>query len=425
MFKSGRRSPSQIEENLMSFAPLAHSSRRSARSTQSSSSSVPSLDIRLIADLLASQDGYAAYAGIGSRETPVDVCDDMTRIAAALEARGFTLRSGFAKGADTAFELGTVRDDRREIYAPWRGFGANPQSRWDKPRFDQIARHEAKSDRQFVPASALVLEGEVFARAQQLASQHHAAWDRLPQSARKLHSRNMGQVLGARLDAPARFLIAWTSDGQDTGGTGQAIRVARSLGIPVLNLHSAQVRAEILRVLGLTAGAATPATEAPVAASLSSDHASEGRVTYRSGDVTTDDADLLVNTVNCVGVMGKGVALAFKNRWPSIMPEYQASCRSKALRPGGCQLYPLPDRRLWAGLATKDHWRAPSQLAWVRDGLRVLAEQARAAGVRSIAIPPPGCGNGGLSWAEVEPLVLEALEGFDLRIYAAPSNGGR
>ena len=146
----------------------------------------------------------------------------------------------------------------------------------------------------------------------------------------------------------------------------------------------------------------------------------EPRVTYRpGGDVTQDNAALLVNNVNEIGVMGKGVALAFRQRWPAIMAPYVAACRSGHLRAGGCLLFPLPDGRLWAALATKAHWRDPSQMAWVEAGLSRLADLATEAGARSIAIPPPGCGNGGLEWRRVEPLVLAALGAFDLRIYAA------
>jgi O-acetyl-ADP-ribose deacetylase (regulator of RNase III) len=394
----------------------------------------PRFDISLIAALLASPDGYAAYAGIGSRETPLDVLDDMTLIAQALEGRGFTLRSGFAGGADTAFELGTLRDDLREIFAPWKGFGANPNSSWDKPRWDLIRRHEARTGTRFRTATARLLAGEFLAKAAALAAQHHPKWEALKDSARSLHTRNMGQVLGPRLDTPARFVIAYTVDGQASGGTGQAIRIADALGIPVLNLHDADVRAEILRVLGIGTDPTrtTPLPEtflgrvgagsAPAAAASAGSGAG---VRYCSGDITADDADLLVNTVNCVGVMGKGVALAFKSRWPSIMAPYQTACRNRDLRPGGCGLFDLPDGRRWAGLATKDHWRDGSQLAWIQSGLQELARQARAAGVRSIALPPPGCGNGGLDWRVVEPLVLDALAGFDLRIYARPSAGAR
>lgn len=149
-------------------------------------------------------------------------------------------------------------------------------------------------------------------------------------------------------------------------------------------------------------------------------------VQYRPGkNIVDDDADLLVNTVNTVAIMGRGVALAFKMRWPRIMVPYRDACISGTLRAGGCAIFPLPDGRRWAALATKAHWRDPSQYDWIRTGLAALATQARAAGVSSVAIPPPGCGNGGLDWRRVEPLVLAALADFDLRIYAAPAHQGR
>jgi len=149
-------------------------------------------------------------------------------------------------------------------------------------------------------------------------------------------------------------------------------------------------------------------------------------VTYMPGaNITDSDADLLVNTVNCVGVMGKGVALAFKTAFPAIMGPYQAACRTRAIRPGTVSLFPLKQdgarQILWAAFATKLHWRDPSKLEWVQQGLEQLASYARANRIRSIALPPPGCGNGGLDWRIVEPLVLEALGDFDLRIYAQPS----
>ncbi|WP_052763950.1 macro domain-containing protein [Microvirga massiliensis] len=149
-------------------------------------------------------------------------------------------------------------------------------------------------------------------------------------------------------------------------------------------------------------------------------------VTYCPGqNIVESSADLLVNTVNCVGVAGKGVALAFKQAFPWIMEPYQAACRTRVMRPGTVSIFPLKrdgDRQiLWAAFATKDHWRDPSRLEWVKQGLGELARYARARGVRSIALPPPGCGNGGLDWRIVEPLVLEALGDFDLRIYAHPS----
>lgn len=207
--------------------------------------------IAMIPALFASSGDYDPYAGIGSRETPSDTCEEMALIASALEKRGFTLRSGFAGGADTAFELGTVRDDLREIFAPWEGFGANPNSKWDKPRWDMIRAHEAKTGQKFKPAKAHILKGEHLAKARELAAKHHPAWDRLKESAQNLHTRNMGQVLGPKLDKPARFLLPWTVDGGATGGTGQAIRIGHALGIPVLNLQRPAIRAAILQELGI------------------------------------------------------------------------------------------------------------------------------------------------------------------------------
>lgn len=153
------------------------------------------------------------------------------------------------------------------------------------------------------------------------------------------------------------------------------------------------------------------------------------RVTYHpAGNIVASNADVLVNTVNCVGVMGKGVALAFKTAFPTIMPEYQRACRSRIIRPGTTKLYPLPGPRkafaplrFWAAMATKDNWRDPSRLEWIAPALAELADGARGHGATSIAIPPPGCGNGGLDWRVVEPLVLDILSEFDLEIYAKPN----
>lgn len=366
-----------------------------------------------LANLLSAPEGYAAYAGIGSRQTPKDVLDDMTRIASALERRGFTLRSGFAAGADTAFELGTTKDALREIFAPWTGFGANPHSKWDQPRWAQIRAHEASSGRRFQPAAPILLTGTTQSLAANIAAKYHPSWARLSDAARKLHSRNIAQLLGPRLQHPARFVICWTPDGGASGGTGQAIRAAQDHAIPVLNLYDTALRQAVLHALSIEATPTVPSEPAE-----HPERPSTAGVTYCVGDITRDPADLLVNTVNCVGVMGAGVALAFKTRWPSVMAPYKAACASKQLQPGQCMLFDLPDGRLWAGLATKDHWRNPSRMDWIRTGLNQLAALAAQRGVRRIAIPAPGCGLGGLSWADVRPLVLDSLKDFELHIYA-------
>jgi hypothetical protein len=116
------------------------------------------------------------------------------------------------------------------------------------------------------------------------------------------------------------------------------------------------------------------------------------------------------------------------------MRPYKDACASGRLRAGGCLLFPVPDQaaaplplfesprqRWWAALATKAHWRDPSRTEWVESGLAELARLAKEANVRSIAIPPPGCGNGGLDWHKIEPMVIAVIGGFDLRVYGSPA----
>lgn len=143
-------------------------------------------------------------------------------------------------------------------------------------------------------------------------------------------------------------------------------------------------------------------------------------IQFIRGDITADPSDVLVNTVNCAGVMGKGVAKAFADAFPTIVPPYKAACRAGDIRPGTARIYAIPgdaDARCWAALATKNHWRDPSQYTWVETGLADLAANARAIGARSIAIPRPGCGNGGLSWDRVKPMLQTALADFDVTVY--------
>lgn len=150
------------------------------------------------------------YTGVGSRKTPPDILDMMTRLAQAFAYHGYTLRSGGAEGADTAFEDGAVL---KEIYYA-----------------TDINR------------SPVALE------AMALAAKFHPAWDRMSLFAKQLHGRNAFQVLGADLKTPTEFLICWTPDGCishetrsiTTGGTGTAISIASAHGIPVNNLAKAE-----------------------------------------------------------------------------------------------------------------------------------------------------------------------------------------
>lgn len=125
-----------------------------------------------------------------------------------------------------------------------------------------------------------------------------------------------------------------------------------------------------------------------------------------------DDVDAIVNTVNCVGVMGKGIALQFKNKWPANFREYAAACKAGEVRPGRMFVHDsggLVKPNYIINFPTKDHWRGKSRIEFIRDGLADLVEQVRRLGIRSIAIPPLGCGNGGLEWLQVRPLIEQAF----------------
>lgn len=125
-----------------------------------------------------------------------------------------------------------------------------------------------------------------------------------------------------------------------------------------------------------------------------------------------DDVDAIVNTVNCVGVMGKGIALQFKNKWPANFREYAAACKAGEVRPGRMFVHDsggLVKPNYIINFPTKDHWRGKSRIEFIREGLADLVNQVRKLGIRSIAIPPLGCGNGGLDWDRVRPLIEQAF----------------
>lgn len=128
-------------------------------------------------------------------------------------------------------------------------------------------------------------------------------------------------------------------------------------------------------------------------------------------NIVEDGSDLIVNTVNTVGVMGKGVALAFRERFPEILQPYRDACADGRLQPGGFQLLPLKNGKTVVNLATKQHWRDPSRSEWVGCGLLLVARwfQLHPERATFIALPPPGCGNGGLDWARVHRMALQVL----------------
>lgn len=128
-------------------------------------------------------------------------------------------------------------------------------------------------------------------------------------------------------------------------------------------------------------------------------------------NVARSDAPYIVNTVNCVGTMGKGVALAMKTRFPEIFPRYKEACDERLLVPGTVMISRAKSGQLILNMATKDKWRAPSHYHWVGSGLFYLTQILKDREPGRIAIPAPGAGNGGLQPAQVQQMA---------RIYLAP-----
>ncbi|MDR6943707.1 macro domain-containing protein [Mucilaginibacter pocheonensis] len=146
-------------------------------------------------------------------------------------------------------------------------------------------------------------------------------------------------------------------------------------------------------------------------------------ITYHKGDLLKDDADCLLNTVNTVGVMGKGVALAFKNAFPHNYLVYRNAFAAKQLSIG--KLLVVSDVNLLLGqktiinFPTKTHWRLPSEYSYIVHGLNALKDFLTENDVRSVAMPALGCGNGGLDWEKVKPLIEDKLSdlGVHIRVY--------
>ncbi|MBW4474306.1 MAG: macro domain-containing protein [Stenomitos rutilans HA7619-LM2] len=130
------------------------------------------------------------------------------------------------------------------------------------------------------------------------------------------------------------------------------------------------------------------------------------------GNLLETDVEALVNTVNCVGVMGKGLALQFKQAFPENFQEYRRACQSGEAKPGQMFIVPtgqLANPRYIINFPTKRHWKNPSRIEDIETGLLALIETVKRFGIRSIAIPPLGCGNGGLAWSRVAPLIEAAF----------------
>lgn len=135
-------------------------------------------------------------------------------------------------------------------------------------------------------------------------------------------------------------------------------------------------------------------------------------ITYGTGDLLKADTHALVNTVNCVGVMGKGIALQFKRRYPDTFTAYEKACKRGEVAIGSMfitETGQLDGAQYIVNFPTKKHWRAPSQLSYIEAGLTDLIRVIRERRITSIAIPPLGAGNGGLDWQDVHPLLVKAF----------------
>jgi hypothetical protein len=153
-----------------------------------------------------------SYAGIGSRETPEEICHKMTRIAQILSSK-YTLRSGGAKGADTAFEKGA--GNNKEIYLPGNTLNGR---RHDNLHYFNYEKMPGVND------------------AVETVGVYHPAGHRLSRLNFHFHARNAMQILGRTMKDPVEFVVCWTPEGRSTGGTGQALRIASALSIPIYNL---------------------------------------------------------------------------------------------------------------------------------------------------------------------------------------------
>lgn len=163
------------------------------------------------------------YTGIGARDTPLEKLQIMRNIGYTLQKYHWTLRSGHADGADQAFEWGAKQAESprtklsMEIYLPWPHFENAPQN---NPMYITPSRDCR----------------DTYDEAMQVAERFHPAWNRCTEGAKSMHARNVYQIAGQDLNTPSGMVICWTKDGLRGGGTGQALRIAEYLKIPIFDL---------------------------------------------------------------------------------------------------------------------------------------------------------------------------------------------
>lgn len=155
------------------------------------------------------------YAGIGSRNTPDSIEPYIEEITKYLNIAGYTLRSGGAPGADSTFEkYATIK----EIYLPWKNFNENKSGLFLNSMDQNLVQ-----------------------KAKDIAKMYHPFWIHLSEAGKKLMTRNTFQILGIDLKTPVDFVVCWTQEGRMKGGTGQALRISKSLDIPIFNLYNNEI----------------------------------------------------------------------------------------------------------------------------------------------------------------------------------------
>lgn len=148
-------------------------------------------------------------------------------------------------------------------------------------------------------------------------------------------------------------------------------------------------------------------------------------IVLQTGDLLNAPAQALVNTVNTVGVMGKGIALQFKKRFPDNFKKYEEACKTGALRIGKVLVVETGDlyqKQFVINFPTKKHWKADSEYSYIESGLQALRQALEDYQIESVAIPPLGCGNGGLNWTIVKPMIEKALANSPATIYLYEPN---
>lgn len=148
------------------------------------------------------------------------------------------------------------------------------------------------------------------------------------------------------------------------------------------------------------------------------------QIHYLKGNIFDSNAQVIVNPVNCKGVMGKGLALAFKQKYPAMFAVYERDCQTGRLQIGRPTIY--RESTPWIlNFPTKDHWRSPSKLEYIEKGLIFLVDHYKQVGITSIAFPKLGTQNGRLSWDEVGPLMAKYLSQMEMDTYIYIADGDK